>query len=1217
MVDTGAQVSVIEHSVLKVIQHMTRQVTPITKTQVRPRSVTGESLAVVGRCVLELPGLPRHRFIVCRDLPCPVLLGIDFCRQHRLLIDFDEERIMVDGKWLPAVPMKPKVDRICTINEKGYEDLIDEFREVFGKDGQLGMATGMTMDIETTGPPIRQRGYRVPLVKRQAVRAQVEKLLAQGVIRPSTSPWASPVVMVPKKSGEWRLCVDYRALNNITQKDAFPLPVIRDIFDQLEGASYFSLLDLDSGYHQLKLGKKTIPKTAFTCELGLFEYVRLPFGIATAPAQFQRMMNQVLQGLIGNGCFVYIDDIVIYGKTKQEHDENLRKVLTRLAEYNLRTKPAKCTLGVRALRLLGHIVDKDGVRTDPEKCAAIAKMPRPHTVREVRRFLGASGYYRDLIPGYARLASPLVELTRKATEFEWTPERHASFNALKAALLSDNCIAYPDIRRPYNLYTDACDYAMGAVLTQEDPISGKEKAIYYISHQFSGPQMRWPTIEKEAYAVVFAIEKLRPYVLGCPGITVYTDHKPLTSLFTQMMKNTKIQRWAILLTEFNVNIQYIQGSHNLKADFLSRLRHEPAPDEFNILVINAENNEPYPRAGDAFYQHESLEVLRFDGISIEELKREQHARFRPSMWTDDDYIQIDGVLCSLEPLKRGETERPRILLPEPYRKQVIQKAHEEVGHLSVERTLRRVREAYSWGYMLRDVTNHLKLCAICQACKRDRVRVPMGDGPTPALPDQVIAMDITGPFTWDADHYRWLLVVIDHCTNWVEAYPLRNKTNAGVLAALARHYLPYHATPHVIITDNGTEFKSQEWKNYLKRHAITHQLTTPYWPRANGKVERMNKTIKEMMARLSNNNLTRWVEILPEVIKVLNATTTRATGYPPFLLQTGRDPRLPLSNNLTYREEDFNGERADFLTKALQHSYLQQQDVRAENKRRIDARANAGEVRINDRVMVWAETAGTHTTRWDHGYRVVRVRGNTVWVTHITKGGRRVLHRSKVKVVDPNLVWDEIAERPSRYLIRNAQAGRVQNLPGAPAAVEEPEVQPPLPPALPPRRRGRRLENNPEAQVPEGRYENEELINRQQVRLVEPEVRLRPPGTPVRRPRYLPDPPSPVENITPTLLSRGTRSRPRGLGWGPRGPVQDAQNPDLPRDLDLNIAQNNAAGDVPGTPNKVQPINIPATINITATAQPPQPSPPTASPPTHQYNLRRRDSWMELTDYRS
>ncbi len=1025
-------------------------------------------MKVLGECALELPGLPCVQYTVIKDLPCDAILGADFFHQYGATINFRKNCLKINNTKIPLIPFEQPWNSVDLVSlHQGYEQLLQEFPEVFGSEQRLGKAMGIKMRIETVGSPVKQQAYRLPLVKRESVAKEIERLLAEGIIRPSVSAWSSPIVLVPKKTGGYRLCIDYRKVNSVTVKDGYPLPNIRTIFDSLQGASYFSLLDLYQGYHHILLDKDSIEKTAFSCEFGHYEYVRMPFGLCNAPAVFQRLMNRVLHGLIGKGVFVYLDDICVYAKSRQEHDDILRQVLQRLKDHGLCTKASKCTFGTRTLKLLGHIVDEDGIHTDPEKCEAISKMPPPRTQSEVRRFLGSAGYYRDLIPGYARLVEPLVALTRKDNPYVWSKRCQEAFQAVKDELMSDHCVGFPDVNRPYNLYTDACDYAMGAVLTQEDPETGKEKAIYYISHLFSETQRRWPTIEKEAYAVIYAVTKLRPYLLGSPGVTVYTDHRPLLCLFTGIMDNTKIQRWAIIMAEYNVRVTYIKGEHNLKADFLSRLRHMPPPThEVGIAVIDSDPRVPYPKAWDATFEDPGLEILRFDDIPAEELRQEQQEELTEEDFADADNITIDGVLCSVLRPAPNEDDRPRIILPSKYQADIIKKAHIATGHGMAKRTLRRVREAYVWKGMVSHIVKALHVCPTCAVHSRTRDKIPMGEGPSPALPDQVIALDLIGPFARDEDDYKFALVIIDHCTNWTEAYPLRYKRAKEVLKVFCRNYLPYHASPNMIITDNGMEFSSDEWRNYMERHDIKHQLTTPYNPKSNGKVERANKSIKEMMGKLSNNQLTRWTDFMPEVVKILNSIPTDATGFSPFFLQTGREPRLPISTNLSIKDPLYTGDRVEFLTQAFHEAYEVQKARRAENKHRIDMKAKAKQLEVGDTVIVLVETKSTHAAKWDHGYKVVRIRGNTVWVTHTEKGGIKVLSRSKVKLVDPLQPWAELAPRPSRYEVRKQTRGRNQPAAdleqeantdhgpvGDPDQGDRPELHQDPPPA--PRRRGR------------------------------------------------------------------------------------------------------------------------------------------------------------------
>ena len=299
------------------------------------------------------------------------------------------------------------------------------------------------MHIETMGPPISLPAYRTPLHKRKLVDDAIDEMLKQHIIIPNISSWAAPVTLIPKKDGTTRFCVDYRKLNDVTVKDQYPIRNIKTIFDSLGGSTVFSALDLRSGYHQIRLDQETIPKTAFRCHRGLFEFLKMPFGLATAPRWFQRIMDTVLEGLIGTICLVYLDDIVVFSPNEEDHLKHLQQVCDRIRSAGLRLKPTKCHIGLKQINLLGHVVNADGISSDPEKVQAIQLLPTPTNIKQVRCFLGMTGYYRDLIPNYADLAEPLVDLTRKHVHFQWTTEQEEAFNALKRSLIS----------RPYTIIT--------------------------------------------------------------------------------------------------------------------------------------------------------------------------------------------------------------------------------------------------------------------------------------------------------------------------------------------------------------------------------------------------------------------------------------------------------------------------------------------------------------------------------------------------------------------------------------------------------------------------------------------------------------------------------------------------------------------------------------------------------------------------------------------
>ena len=567
MVDSGACRSLIREDFWKSICRASHR-QPICRKAENLRSLTGHAIKTKGRTLIALLG----RFLevtIVETLSHELLLGDDSLRTLGAIIDYNENFVHLAGKLLPCRQAVKEDIRIALTE---LEEWVMLRPDVFATDGvSNGQTPGVQMKIDTGNhPPIRQRPYRIPLSKRKAVEVEIEKMLSEGVIRPSKSSWASPITLVPKKDGSIRFCVDYRKVNAITRKDAHPLPHIQDIFDSLSGAKIFSTLDLKSGYWQIPMHPEAIEKTAFVCHRGLFEFTRMPFGLANAPAEFQRTMQTVLGKMLGRFAMVYLDDIVVYSKNEREHREHINLICDALEENGLKLKPSKCEFNKSSVELLGYIVSAEGITCNPQKTEVIAKLSQPQTVKDVRSFLGMAGYYRQCVPNFAKVAAPLVSLTRKHARFAWGREQQEAFDALKSLLVSSKVMAHPDTHKPYKLYTDACDYAVGAILVQVDD-QGIERPIQYVSKQLSGAQLNWATIEKEAYAVVHALTKLRPYLYGSQ-FTIYTDHKPLKSLFLSEVKNTKIQRWSVLIAEYGAPIEYRKGAHNIRADMLSRIK---------------------------------------------------------------------------------------------------------------------------------------------------------------------------------------------------------------------------------------------------------------------------------------------------------------------------------------------------------------------------------------------------------------------------------------------------------------------------------------------------------------------------------------------------------------------------------------------------------------------------------------------------------------------
>ncbi|WVZ53112.1 hypothetical protein U9M48_004098 [Paspalum notatum var. saurae] len=402
------------------------------------------------------------------------------------------------------------------------------------------------------------------LVEHEEVKKNIDELLEKGFIQPSTSPWASPVLLVEKKdTKDKRMCVDYRALNKVTVKNKYPLPRIDDLFDQLQGACVFSKIDLRSGYHQLKIRPSDIPKTAFTTKYGLFEYTVMSFGLTNAPAYFMQLMNSVFMDYLDKFVIIFIDDILVYSKTEAEHEEHLRLVLQRLREHRLYAKLSKCEFWIDEVPFLGHIVSKGGIAVDPRKVSAVVNWEIPRTPREIRGFLGLAGYYRRYIENFSKVAKPMTSLLEKDATFKWTEARQKAFDELKKRLTTAPILVLPDPAKKFTVYCDASKEGLGCVLMQEG------KVIAYASRQLRKHEVNYPTHDLELAAVVHALKIWRHYLFGTK-CEFYTDHKSLKYIFTQNELNMRQRRWLELIKDYDMEIHYHPGKANVVADALSR-----------------------------------------------------------------------------------------------------------------------------------------------------------------------------------------------------------------------------------------------------------------------------------------------------------------------------------------------------------------------------------------------------------------------------------------------------------------------------------------------------------------------------------------------------------------------------------------------------------------------------------------------------------------------
>ena len=477
------------------------------------------------------------------------------------------------------------------------EETCAVYQDIFHLPGEMltnTTAARHEIRMEQGVGPVNVKPYRLPEAQKQEIRRQVEELRRGGIITESNSPWNSPLLVVPKKTGAtgekgWRLVINYRKVNEKTVGDACPLPDVTEILDQLGQSKYFSCIDMVMGYHQIEVAEQDRAITAFSTKEGHWEYKRLPFGLKTAPATFQRMMNTVPSGLTGSKCFVFLDDIVVYARSLAEHNTKLREVSDRIRMNCLKLKLEKCEFLRKEVNYMGHVISENGVLLDPAKTKIIEEYPSPQNAKQLRSFLGLMSYYRKFVPNFSRIAAPLHKLLKIDAVYEWTAEHEQVFQTLKGKLITPPVLKYPDFHQSFILTTDASGEGLGVVLSQGKV--GQDLHVAFASRTLNRAEKNYSMTEKELLAIVWGMRYFRPYLYG-RTFTVVADHKPLTWIMIIKDPGSRLLRWRIRLEEYDYEVVYRKGALNTNADALSRIssftEEKGAPEKKRERVVDAE-----------------------------------------------------------------------------------------------------------------------------------------------------------------------------------------------------------------------------------------------------------------------------------------------------------------------------------------------------------------------------------------------------------------------------------------------------------------------------------------------------------------------------------------------------------------------------------------------------------------------------------------------------
>lgn len=816
-------------------------------------------------------------------------------------------------------------DHLNEYQNQTMQTLIQNNTNLFSEpDERLTYTTKVLATIRTnTDTPVYSKSYPYPMSLKEEIEKEINKLLNDGIIRVSKSPYNSPVWIVPKKQDaskekKYRMVIDYRKLNAVTIADRYPMPDFNDVLPCLSQNKWFSIIDLKSGFHQIPLKETDVEKTAFSINQGKYEFTRLPFGLKNAPAIFQRALDDILREHIGKICFVYIDDIVIFSPDEKSHANHISKVFETLAKANMKVQVDKCQFFKKEIEYLGFVISSQGVSTNPTKVQAIVNVPYPNTLKELRSFLGLSGYYRRFVMDYAKIAKPLTTLLRgedgrvsknvsKNKTIDLNENAKKAFDQIKNALISKEVVlAYPNYNKEFHLTTDASNYAIGAVLEQDN------RPITYISRTLSKTEESYAANERELLAIIWALKALRNYLYGTAKIKIFTDHQPLIYALSNKNDNAKLKRWKSILEEYDHEIIYKPGKSNVVADALSRpshinslsiATHSDESSSHNLItttevpinvfknqifiVIDQGNSYKFSIPFPTYHRHTIKRQTYSEQDLIDILKRYLNPSVINGLCTSES---IMGTIQNFYPdhfrnykIRYTQLIVKDLVIPEE-QEQCILVEHRRAHRNAIENKNQLLERVY-FPHMLNKVKNLVKQCRICNEQKYDRhpPNPVISATPIPQYPGQIVHLDI-----YIAEK-RLILTAIDKFSKYAQTRILLSRAVEHVKEPL-RQLLMTFGTPEMLVIDNEKAFNSASIMFMLEDQLkIKVYRTPPYMSNTNGQVERFHSTLSEILRCLKKENISeRFEELLDNAVYRYNLTIHSTTKYKPIELFFGR-----------------------------------------------------------------------------------------------------------------------------------------------------------------------------------------------------------------------------------------------------------------------------------------------------------------------------------------
>ena len=970
--------------------------------------------------------------------------------------------------------------------EEALEMLLEE-HEVFSKSkNDIGHVPDFQIPINLTdNTPVSESYRSIPRPLYDDVKNHINNLLAHGWVRKSSSSYASPMVCARKKDGSLRLCIDFRRLNAKTIPFKQPIPRVQDILDGLKGQVWFSTLDMSQAYHQGEITEECRKFTAFSTPWSLLEWVRIPYGLSNAPPYFQQFINETLQDLKDRICVAFLDDILIFGKTFKEHKRNVRTVIQCLKKKGIKLNPKKCYFFKKEVRYLGRLISKDGYRPDPENTAALdACLKTPRTIGNLRSLLGFLGYYRDFVMDFSRKMKPVYELLKveeapkdkralSRKVIKWLPEHQKIVEEVVTCLKSPEVIAFPDFNQEFFIHCDASNSGLGGVLYQQQ--EEKLRVISYASRTLSPAELNYNlhSGKLEFLALKWCVtEKFKDYLHYGPRFTVFTDNNPLTYVQSTAKLNAAGLRWVSQLADYQFDIKYRPGKQNIDADYLSRhpvgafeqrlkeenevIRAEDVGVIFSEaarkdrLVVGSNSLDLKLFATDVTTPPENVPRITREQLSREQMADEIISPIMNAMLENRPVGSVDSRESKLLAKQRGKLSvedgvlyrrtatHKQIVLPKILRAVVFRELHNNMGHLGSERVWELAKKRFYWPYMRRDIDLYVRKQCRCLISKTPNVadRAPLVPISS-SRPFELISMDLVGLDPCKGG-FTQVLVVCDHFTRFTQFYPMKNKSAKSAAEHVFNKFILQYGLPERIHHDQGTEFENRLFHRLQQLMGIASSRTTPYHPQGDGQVERMNRTLINLLKCLDEQEKGDWAKHLGKLAFSYNTTTHKSTGFSPFFLLMGREPVLPVDwvfgidveAKASYANKTYTKFVEDWTTSMQQALDIARKNSTKSgeyNKEYYDRKLKGTQIVVGDKVLCRnREKGGTGKLRshWENKvYNVVDIQPDIPVLTVQDENGgkQKRIHRNNVMRCNEFVQWEQDQKQQNQIQQKHIQ----------------------------------------------------------------------------------------------------------------------------------------------------------------------------------------------------